>query len=91
MGKTKKQIKNINKKNDKKDRLEKQRKEVKMQQNIKNRNIKKMSTVLDAKFIEFYVDYINTNYPNLLTYNNLRKFNLEDILQDIMYFLRSIL
>ena len=89
MSKTKKKCKHINKKHNKSDKKSQRLKDIKLEQNIKNRKINKITKEIEAKFIEFYVDYINDNYPNLLTYNNLRKFILKEILEDIIYFLKS--
>jgi len=89
MSKTKKKCKHINKKHNKSDKKSQRLKEIKLEQNIKNRKINKITKEIEAKFIEFYVNYINDNYPNLLTYNNLRKFILKEILEDIIYFLKS--
>lgn len=89
MGKTNKCIKRINKKSNKKDKKAQKLKDIKQEQNIINRERNKVANKLEAKFIEYYVNYINTKHPNLLKHNNLRKFDLKDILEDIIYFLKS--
>ena len=89
MTKTKGQLKRNNKKNNKKDKLKAYLKDIKQQQNIKSRQISKIVAKLEDSFINFQIKEINENYPKLLTFNNLRKFDLKVILKEIIYFLKS--
>lgn len=89
MVKIKKQLKKNNKKCNKMDNKSEILKEKKKLQNIKNRQFNKITVELEKQFIEYYIKSINEEYPKLLVHNNLRKFELKDILEEIIYFLKS--
>lgn len=89
MAVNKKNVKKFNKKSNKYDKCNQKLKLLKKEQNTKNRAIKKIKDELDKSFIKFMVKHITEEYPDLIKQNNLRKYSLETILEEILYFFKS--